>query len=306
MPFSFFTPTTSQESNSHTKMLTDLANFIQTKANATTLYNAGDKGGNIDFSELSVGHFKTSNPSNLNLLNDTRRAYELKLKQLQTMDFKLGISFTLGLAAIALSPLTFGISALVSAAAFSYFGYQLKTREIIQNDYKKAQADMTIVYIWAMNDTQSTLTVNGDTLPEKTRDISDEAYAEIIQKNLHSDIKAMHATFNPMLSDNDIWAYTRSNLDSAITMGRNASNESAIDNESTTKLQLSLNYLLYGQDQGSTLQIAKGLVSLCSQTIMNLAISLKDTVISATGMSEADIADKASDVYQSATNSFQR
>ena len=153
-----------------------------------------------------------------------------------------------------------------------------------------------------MNDAQSTLTTSGEKLPEQTADITDEAYAKIIQTNLHSDIKAMHTTFNPMLNDNDIWAYTNSKLDSAITMDRNISNESAIDSESTTKLQLSLNYLLYGQDQGSPMQFAKGLVSLCGQTIMNLAISLKDTVLSATGMSEADIAEKASDVYQSATN----
>lgn len=278
--------------------LKTLAAFIQTETNRDLLYANGSQGGHINFEALSnfsnnqLNHFNTTNQAHLNLMAFATSAYEEKLKQLQTIDFKIALSFTIGAAALAFSFLTFGFSGLIAASAFSYFGYQLAKREQARAAYQQAQADVTNVYIWAMNDTESILSNDGNAMRKQHTNQEDAEYARYIQSYLDPTVKNMHKVVNPMLSDQDIWVYTRNDLDKAITVDRNNCNADAINNQTTTKLQLSLSYLLYGQDQGSPTQIAKGLGVMFGQTLMNIGISIKDGVLSMIGMSEKEVVEK--------------
>ncbi len=56
-----------------------------------------------------------------------------------------------------------------------------------------------------------------------------------------------------------------------------------------------MNYLLYGQDQGSPMQITKGLGVMFGQTLLNMCISIKDGVLSMIGMNEKEVVDKVID-----------
>lgn len=293
-----------EEISPHQKKLTALAEFIQTKENAEILFGEDKKGGEIDFSTLCnksdnlLTHFDSQNTGHREFLNDVIEDYQVKLKKLQTIDFKLALSFTIGIAAIALAPLTFGFSAIISAVAFSYFGYQYHKREQVQENYKQAQLDMTNTYIWVMNDTQNMITKEGKALPRQDN-MTDEQFAKTVNDNLSSEVKNMHKTFNPILSDQDIWHYTRNSLDTAITVDRNVCNEESVKNETTTKLQLSLNYLLYGQNQGTPLSITKGLFIMLGQSLWSMGVSIKDGILSMIGMNEEQVVEK---VVETATN----
>lgn len=274
--------------------LSKLSAFIQTEENASKLY---DENGHIDFSTLDLGsvnasnialgahesHFNCANKESLKILTYTLEQYTAKLHKLQTVDFKLALSLTIAAIAIPLSPLMLGFGALVSASAFIYFGMMLERRNSVQEEYKKAQNDMTAVYIWIMNDTESTISADFNPLPQKAKGESSEEFSASINEKLHAQVKEMHRVVNPMLSDKDLYAYTEEKLEAAITDAKKSKEDKSIENESTTKLQLSLNYLFYGQDQGSALQVSKGLLSLFGQTLLSVGVAIKDAAVSLSG-----------------------
>lgn len=276
-----------------------LAEFIKAKDNADLLYK---QNGEINFSNCPkpFAHFNANNEESLAILTNALEQYSTKLAKLQTVDFKLALSLTIGAVAIPLSPLMFGFGVLVSTAAFIYFGKMHEQRKAVQAEYKQAQAEMTSVYIWIMNDKKASITQANKALPKRYDGQSDEAYAQQLNNVLHPKIKQMHEIFNPMLSDQDILAYTRNDLETAITVDRNSNNEKNIKNESTTKLQLSRDYLIYGQDQGSAGQIATGIMKLFGQTLWNVGVSMKNAVVSATGIDEDAIKSKAASVAANA------
>ena len=248
--------------------LTALKEFIHNQENSNTLFKGKD-GGEICFDTFKYKHFNSQNDISINLLDSVMTNFQTNLRKLQTIDFKISLSFTFGLVAIALSPLSMGLTTLLSAAAFSFVGYLYKSREIAREDYEVAQEQMTDVYIWSMNDTKAYVTKDGKKLPEKGN-TSDKVYASIIQNELHPKIKMMHDLVNPLLSDQNIRHYTRNSLANAITAHRSDTNQLSVKSETTTKLQLSLNYLFYGQHQGGTMQVAKGIAELSRRTVVEL------------------------------------
>lgn len=250
--------------------LHQLALFIRTPQNREILFS-GEKGGEINFAGSPLQHFDIHKPAHSALLKHTLNQYETQLKKLQTTDFKLGLSLVMGLVAIALAPLSMGFTTLLSAVAFSFFGYYCKAREDSREAYVSAQQDMTNVYIWAMNDPQATITAQGKRLPAESAIADQTEFAKAVQDSLDPQIVVMHNVVNPMLSDQNIWHYTRNDLDQAITIDKAARNEDAVANETTTKLQLSLSYLLYGEHQGSSVQVAKGVAEYAKRAVVDLA-----------------------------------
>lgn len=267
--------------------LSELAQFIQSESNIAKLFSNGEHGGELDFS--SFGHFNINRADDNNLIRHTMEQYNNQLHRLQTTDFKLSLSFVIGLVAIALSPLSAGLSILIAATAFAYFGYQLKHREDVRESYIESQQNMTNVYIWAMNDTNAKITLEGQDLPTLESCNHDSArFATEVQKSLHPQITAMHNLFNPMLSDQNIWHYTRNDLDEAITIDKSAREENAVANETTTKMQLSLSYLLYGQHQGTPVQVAKGLAEIIRRAFVDIGTSVYNAFSSNADKSEQE------------------
>lgn len=269
MTFNFFPVLESQNKDGINipQQLKDLANFVQTKENKANLFN-GDQGGHIKFKHCPLNHFNIKKSDHKEILKHGLDQFQTKLKKLQTIDFKLGLSFTTGLLAIALATFTFGLSTLISGAAFGYFGYILKAREEARNEYITSQQQMTNIYIWAMNDSDAIISIDG----KKITDMDNLIF--------HDDIKEMHNIFNPMLSDQNIMHYTHNKIDTPIAQKRAEQNQTAIDNETTTKLQLSRDYLLYGQHQGSNIQVAKGIFELSKRSVVDLFINLKNSFTS--------------------------
>ncbi len=251
--------------------LTQLAEFIQSPENLSLIYDNGDKGGEINFSNGPLGHFDINKVDHYTLLNYTIEAFQSKLNKLQVVDFKICLSFVVGMVAIVLSPLSLGLSALISAAAFGYFGYQLKAREQAREQYQAAQKDMTNVYICVMNDAKAKITKADSKLPNEDDYQDGIAFANDVHQALDHRVAILLDVFNPLLSDLNIMHYTRNDIDFAITQGRNLKNDQAVENETTTKLQLSLSYLLYGQHEGDHFQVAKGLFELCKRTVVDMA-----------------------------------
>jgi hypothetical protein len=248
------------------------ANYEKLKAEHSGKEDGLNHGGHIDFDALApqLGHFNATSEASIEVLQRSMDNYQLQLNRLKTVDFKLALSLFIGVTAIALSPLSLGLSLLASASAFTYFGYQLKAREDVREAYSDAQNDMVATYIWVMNDKKATITSKGQALPSFNPEEPNK-YPKEVQDALHPTVKRMHEICNPMFTDQDIWDYTRNDLDKAITVDRKEQTDEAIANEATTKAQLTMDYLLYGFHQGSNAQLAMGILSYVKQGVMSLA-----------------------------------
>ena len=266
--------------NDYEEQLKNLAKFVQSEHSKNIIFSSS-QGGELSFAKS----FNINTQDHTSLLEYTMTQYKIQLQKLQTIDFKLGLSFVVGLISIALSPLSLGLSSLLTASAFTYFGYQLKQRESVREYYTRTQQDMTNVYIWAMNDPSSILTSNNKQLPaQKSLSHDNAEYVKAVHNSFHPKIQSMHNLFNPMLTDQNILHYTCSKLENAIIDFQSDNNRHDIENETTTKLQLSASYLLYGQHQGSSVQVAKGLFEIIRRAAVDLGINLYSCVKSDVSM----------------------
>ena len=247
--------------------LNKIAEFI--KKNKANLY---DQNQDLNFDDLDskIKHFNIKEPSHVAILNNAMEQYEEKLQKLKSHDITFVLSLTFALAASLLSPLLFGLGHLASAAGFFYAGMLFVERKNIQAEYEEAQQNMTNVYIWIMNDTKS----------NKSSMTTGNGFA--------SEVIAMQKLYECMLSDSDITAFVCEAHEKGVVDAKNKKEDTAIEKQTTTKLQLSLNFLIYGKDQGSPSQVCKGLLALCGQTLMSVGISIKDAALSLTGYSQEE------------------
>lgn len=260
--------------------LNTLVQYIQQPENLKVLLDS-KQAGEIDFSRLQIGHFSVKKEEHRTILQTAMDKYELSLAKLQMTDFKLGLAFAFGLTALLLMPLTAGISVAIASVAFAAFGYNLSMRHQQSKAYQQAQAELTYVYIWCMNDQSAIITDEGKVLPLKDNQKytkNNRLFAQDVYHALHPLVQRLHNLFNPMLSDHNILLYTRNDLDKAIIQARAKDKLTDIHKETTTKLNLSLSFLLYGQHQGNAVQITKGIMEMAKRAVIGSLITCKNAV----------------------------
>jgi hypothetical protein len=240
--------------------LSQVNEFIKRESSQATI----NGNGHVDFSEINS--FNIANPLDRAVLNEVHHNYQTKLAQLKQFDTVVASSFLIGITGLALSTVFPALVLLLAVPAFCYGSYKLGQRDNLFSKYQQALVNLKTTYIWCLNDTQASVGAENEILDLTS---NDDAFG-----SMHTDVQQLVSAAAPMLSDKELLDFTRNDIDHELKQQLDDLNAEAINEQTTTKAQQSLNYLLYGSHQGSEWQVLRGVFMLSRDAVVNGATSV--------------------------------
>lgn len=242
--------------------LSKLSAFIRRPENQEKL--TAEANGEINFSVSGAySHFDAKKDKHQHMLHRSINQFNEKKAILTNIDSKIVLSFLGGVLALSLGSIFPPLATFLGIPLLMYSAYQYGKREAAHENYNAKLNQLCDVYVWCFNDKEAKVMNGGDKLQQKTINRR-EVYSALDQT-----VATMMCTLGPALSEEDVVALTRNDIEEQFKDDR----EEAQAEAGVSKLDTTMEYLMYGRGQGSVRQVLVGIGQMIAELFGSLCQS---------------------------------
>jgi hypothetical protein len=235
--------------------LSELALFIRKPENIKLL--TPDALTEINFS--SFGSFNITDKKHQAIIQVATNDFIKAKTPLVKLDMKMVAAFAGSIVALTLGALFPPLIPFVALPLLAYSSYLYGLRQKLYSDYSSTLNTLSNLYTWCFNDKKAKITMYGGTIDSRTMGDAD------VYESLHGKVAKMMCELGPALSNDDVKALTRNDLEDKV----NEEREEAQEEAGASQYDVGLEYLIYGKGQGSAKQIFQGMLSMIGHLFSN-------------------------------------